>query len=200
MLDVDATGDIAGPLLISGIVSIPFQFQNGRAHGSIEIRNPKLWTPESPNLYDVVLNAGEDHVKTYFGMRTVSRGKCGDLPHESIFLNGQPVYWRGALDQSFNPRGIYTAPSDEFLKHDMELASPQHEPPLDRVPRARSLPPRPWGCPLLQHDVLGRREEDSRDRVSVRPPRLQLHGCERLALVVRQGAMAEDAHDDDDRR
>jgi hypothetical protein len=122
MLDVDATGDIAGPLLISGIVSIPFEFRGGRAHGSIEIRNPKLWTPDAPNLYDVVLNAGEDHVKTYFGLRTISRSKYGDLPYESIFLNGQPVYWRGALDQSFNPKGIYTAPSDEFLKHDMELA------------------------------------------------------------------------------
>ena len=121
-LDVDATGDITGPLLISGIVSIPFEFKEGRAHGAIEIRNPKLWSPESPHLYEVVLQAGDDRVKTYFGLRTISRGKFGDLPYESIFLNGQPVYWRGALDQSFNPKGIYTAPSDEFLKHDIELA------------------------------------------------------------------------------
>lgn len=121
-LDVDATGDFTTPLLISGIISIPFKFENGRAHGSIEIRNPRLWTPDSPNLYDVVLQAGDDRVKTYFGLRTISRGKFGDLAHESIFLNGQPVYWRGALDQSFNPKGIYTAPSDEFLKHDIELA------------------------------------------------------------------------------
>jgi hypothetical protein len=121
-LDVDATGDFTTPLLLSGIISIPFQFENGHAHGSIEIRNPKPWTPDSPYLYDIVLNAGTDRVKTYFGLRTISRAKFGDLPHESIFLNGQPVYWRGALDQSFNPKGIYTAPSDQFLKHDMELA------------------------------------------------------------------------------
>jgi hypothetical protein len=122
LLDVDATSDLAGPLLISGIISIPFKFENGRAHGSIEIRDPKLWTPDSPYLYDITLQAGDDRVKTYFGLRTISRGKFGDLPYESIFLNGQPIYWRGALDQSFNPKGIYTAPSDEFLKHDMELA------------------------------------------------------------------------------
>ncbi len=121
-IDVDATGDFDGPLQISGIISIPFKFENGHAHGAMEIRNPKLWSPDSPYLYDIALHAGEDRVKTYFGLRTISRGKFGDLAHESIFLNGQPVYWRGALDQSFNPKGIYTAPSDEFLKHDMELA------------------------------------------------------------------------------
>jgi hypothetical protein len=122
MLGVEAAGDFSGSLLISGIISIPFKFENGRAHGSIEIRDPKLWSPDSPYLYDIVLQAGEDRVKTYFGLRTISRGKFEDLAHESIFLNGQPLYWRGALDQSFNPEGIYTAPSDEFLKHDMELA------------------------------------------------------------------------------
>jgi hypothetical protein len=121
-IDVDAMGDITGSLQISGITSIPFKFENGRALGAMEIRNPKLWSPDSPYLYDIGLAAGEDRVKTYFGLRTISRGRFGDLPHESIFLNGEPVYWRGALDQSFNPKGIYTAPSDEFLKHDIELA------------------------------------------------------------------------------
>lgn len=115
-IDVDATGDFSTPLLISGVTFIPYKFENGRAHGSMEIRNPKLWTPDSPNLYDIVLTAGEDRVKTYFGLRTISSS------NGSIMLNGQPVYWRGALDQSFNPKGIYTAPTDEFLKHDMELA------------------------------------------------------------------------------
>ena len=120
-IDVDAEGD-SPALNITGIAALPIQFLNGHARGSIEIKNPKLWTPDSPNLYEIVLQAGDDRVKTYFGLRTISRGKFGNLDHESIFLNGHPVYLRGALDQSFNPRGIYTAPSDEFLKHDMELA------------------------------------------------------------------------------
>ncbi len=120
--DFDVTGDFDTPVRIAGITAIPIKFENGHARGAVEIRNPKIWTPDSPSLYDIALQAGEDRVKTYFGLRTISRGKFGNLEHESIFLNGQPVYWRGALDQSFNPKGIYTAPSDEFLKHDMELA------------------------------------------------------------------------------
>jgi len=121
VVDVDAEGD-APALNIIGIAASPIKFENGHARGSVEIKSPQLWTPDSPHLYDIVLQAGDDRVKTYFGLRTISRGKFANLDHESIFLNGQPVYWRGALDQSFNPKGIYTAPSDEFLKHDMELA------------------------------------------------------------------------------
>ena len=48
LLEVDATGDFSGSLLIAGIISTPFKFENGHAHGTIEINNPKLWTPDSP--------------------------------------------------------------------------------------------------------------------------------------------------------
>jgi hypothetical protein len=93
----------------------------------VPIRNPKLWSPESPHLYDVTLelkgpDGKVDAVKTYFGLRTIARGKYGNEPFERILLNGKPVYLRGALDQSFNPKGIYTAPSDEFLKADIAAA------------------------------------------------------------------------------
>ena len=92
------------------------------------VQNPKLWTPDSPHLYDVTLELKDadgkvvDSVKTYFGLRTIARGKYGDEPFERILLNGKPIYLRGALDQSFNPKGIYTAPSDDFLKQDISDA------------------------------------------------------------------------------
>jgi hypothetical protein len=91
------------------------------------VSNPQLWTPWVPTLYPLtlVLNSPEgqqDIVKTYFGLRTFSRGKHGDRQHESILLNGTPIYLRGALDQSFNPDGIYTAPSEEFLVKELAFA------------------------------------------------------------------------------
>jgi hypothetical protein len=99
----------------------------GEFSAVLPVDSPKLWSPESPHLYDLSIEvqaAGQppDVVKTYFGLRTVGRGRFGDLGHESVLLNGKPVYLRGALDQSFNPEGIYTAPSDEFLRRDIELA------------------------------------------------------------------------------
>ncbi|HEV3122502.1 MAG TPA: glycoside hydrolase family 2 TIM barrel-domain containing protein, partial [Isosphaeraceae bacterium] len=99
------------------------------AHASLDldVRQPKLWTPESPNLYDLSLelkgpDEQVDSIKTYFGLRSIGRGRWGDAPFERVLLNGRPIYLLGALDQSFNPEGIYTAPSDAFLKRDIELA------------------------------------------------------------------------------
>ena len=63
-----------------------------------------------------------DSVETYFGLRTIGRGKYGDEPFERILLNGKPLYLRAALDQSFNPEGLYTAPDDDFFKRDMIIA------------------------------------------------------------------------------
>ena len=94
----------------------------------VDVREPKLWSPDSPHLYDITVELKDedgkviDSVKTYFGLRTISRGKLPGEDFERIFLNGKPIYLRGALDQSFNPKGIYTAPTDEFLKKDIELA------------------------------------------------------------------------------
>lgn len=99
----------------------------GVFEAELAVSDPKLWTPETPHLYDLTVEVTgpggvTDAVQTYFGLRTISRGKYGNLPYESILLNGEPVYLRGALDQSFNPDGIYTAPSDEFLRADIERA------------------------------------------------------------------------------
>jgi hypothetical protein len=93
-----------------------------------EIKEPMLWTPENPNLYDAKLQLKDpegkviDSIETYFGLRTIARGKYGDEPFERILFNGKPLYLRTALDQSFNPNGIYTAPDDDFLKQDMVIA------------------------------------------------------------------------------
>ncbi|OHB66241.1 MAG: hypothetical protein A2V70_04985 [Planctomycetes bacterium RBG_13_63_9] len=106
-----------------------FELKEGRGayRASLEVKTPTLWTPEDPHLYDLEIRLGSadapsDTVHTYFGLRTIGRGKYGDLAHEVILLNGEPVYLRGALDQSFNPEGIYTAPSDAFMRRDVEIA------------------------------------------------------------------------------
>ncbi len=92
------------------------------------VQDARLWTPETPELYEATLElkdqAGKvvDTIATYFGLRSIGRGRYGEQPYERILLNGKPIYLRAALDQSFNPKGIYTAPDDEFLKQDMIIA------------------------------------------------------------------------------
>lgn len=107
------------------------RLRGGRTKASVTIRvpAPKFWTPDDPMLYPALVTLREikaeyalDEVETYFGIRTVSWGKYSGSHHSFVLLNGKPIYLRGALDQSFNPDGIYTAPDDAFLKRDIELA------------------------------------------------------------------------------
>ncbi|MDC0707053.1 AbfB domain-containing protein [Stigmatella sp. ncwal1] len=103
--------------------------QVGSAVGSVdgEIRipvpNPKLWSPESPFLYDlrVSLKSGTstvDQVTSYFGMRSVGLKLVGGVLRP--VLNGQFVFQIGTLDQGYWPDGIYTAPTDAALKFDIQ--------------------------------------------------------------------------------
>lgn len=89
---------------------------------SISIKKPKLWNPESPFLYDVVYevknSAGEilDKVDAYIGMRKIH------IEGTKIYLNNKPYYQRLVLDQGFYPDGVWTAPSDQALKEDIQLS------------------------------------------------------------------------------
>ncbi len=95
---------------------------NGEAGQTIKIEVPdaKLWSPDSPFLYDLEIKLGTDEVTSYFGMRKISMGpdKQGRL---RPLLNNQPIFMSGPLDQGFWPDGIYTAPTDEALKFDLEI-------------------------------------------------------------------------------
>jgi hypothetical protein len=86
----------------------------------------KLWSPESPFLYDLRVELKElgkaiDTVDSYFGMRSVGVGP-DDKGINRLLLNGKPVFQVGPLDQGFWPDGLYTAPTDEALKYDIEIS------------------------------------------------------------------------------
>lgn len=94
---------------------------------TLPIPNPELWSPDDPNLYDATIELLQDgmtvdSVKTYFGMRKISRGKYMGSDYEYILLNNKPIYLRGALHQSFNPDGIHTHPDDDYIRRDYEKA------------------------------------------------------------------------------
>ncbi len=86
----------------------------------LDVPNAKLWSPESPFLYDLEIKLGDDTVKSYFGMRKISIGKDG-AGRLRPMLNNRPVFMAGPLDQGYWPDGIYTAPTDEALKFDLVM-------------------------------------------------------------------------------
>ncbi|WP_345955806.1 sugar-binding domain-containing protein [Mucilaginibacter sp. PAMB04168] len=104
---------------IAGQQTIP---ASNSAMAVIELENIKPWSPENPFLYDFILEVldmnGEviDKVTSYAGMRKVH------IQDGWVYLNNQPRYLRFVLDQGFYPDGIWTAPTDEAMKHDIELS------------------------------------------------------------------------------
>ena len=87
----------------------------------LPVKNMKLWSPESPFLYELTYlvkdKSGKvlDKVESYTGMRKIH------ISDGIFYLNNQPYFQRLVLDQGYYPDGIWTAPSDEALKNDIIL-------------------------------------------------------------------------------
>ncbi len=91
----------------------------------ILVPEAKAWSPDSPHLYNLrvtVTKDGQvtDEVTSYFGLRKIAkvRNEAGEL---RIQLNNRTQFMLGPLDQGFWPDGLYTAPTDEALKWDIEM-------------------------------------------------------------------------------
>lgn len=100
---------VQGPALQGGSLTLP-------------LKNSRTWAPEKPFLYDLVFELVDpsgvilDSVKSYAGLRKIH------IEGNKIFLNNRERYLRFVLDQGYYPDGIWTAPSDNALKRDIELA------------------------------------------------------------------------------
>ncbi len=89
----------------------------------MQIPNPKLWSPETPFLYDLkitLLNDSEitDVVECYFGMRTIATQVTEEATE--VLLNGKPIFQMGPLDQNYWPDGGLTPPSDAAMEWEAE--------------------------------------------------------------------------------
>jgi len=90
----------------------------------IQIANPKLWSPDHPNLYPakVLLKRGDtiiDTVDTYFAFRDISVAKDA-AGINRLCLNGKSLFQYGPLDQGYWPDGLYTPPNEEAMVFDLK--------------------------------------------------------------------------------
>jgi hypothetical protein len=86
---------------------------------ALRVGRPAAWTPDTPNLYDLDLRLVDDkgreidRVKSYFGFRKL------EVRDGQYLLGGKPFFLISALDQGYNPAGLYTPPSDDFQREDV---------------------------------------------------------------------------------
>jgi beta-galactosidase/beta-glucuronidase len=106
-----------------GTQKIAEQEITGSTDAILQVSNPKLWSPQSPNLYDLKIslirnNKVIDEIQSYFAMRKISVGTDANGV-KRILLNNQFLFQYGPLDQGWWPDGLYTAPTDAALKFDI---------------------------------------------------------------------------------
>ena len=95
-----------------GVTSMPFEFR---------VTDVQSWSPDEPNLYRARLelirkDSVKDDIEDTFGFRTI------ETRNGKFYLNGEPIYLRGALDQDYYPDTICTVPSVEFLEDQFRKA------------------------------------------------------------------------------
>ncbi len=94
---------------------------SGQTKGQIYLKYDfKLWSPENPKLYDLVLECGKDKVYSYFGVRSFGVMTDG-YGIKRLSLNGKPYFFSGLLDQGYWPDGLLTPPSDAAVINDLKF-------------------------------------------------------------------------------
>jgi len=101
--------------------SLPLAPAQERAMTTIVVPEPLDWSPQAPHLYElcaVLRRGGEvvDLIRERFGFRSIET-RAG-----RIYLNGRPLFLRGALDQDYYPDGICTPPSEAFIEDQFRKA------------------------------------------------------------------------------
>ena len=98
----------------------------GATVADVKLPQPvRLWSPDEPNLYDLrvtLLDArGKvvDRVGSYMAMREFGMRRDAE-GHMRFTLNGNDIFQFGLLDQGWWPDGLYTAPSPEALRYDID--------------------------------------------------------------------------------
>ncbi len=91
----------------------------------IYIENPKLWSPDSPFLYDLEITLSKDGkivdtIKSYAAMRKFAMEPAKGAKSAKFTLNNKPFFTFAPLDQGWWPDGLYTAPTDEALLFDIK--------------------------------------------------------------------------------
>ncbi|MFV0377178.1 MAG: glycoside hydrolase family 2 protein [Mangrovibacterium sp.] len=162
LIDVETTGtnsaDYYEVTAFDGTTAIASAKAKTGVRAELALPNAKLWSPDSPFLYDLkvkLISNGTvlDEVKSYVAMRKVST-KRDENGIVRLQLNNKDLFQFGPLDQGWWPDGLYTAPSDEALKYDI-------------------VKTKEWGFNMI------------RKHVKVEPARWYTH-CDRLGILVWQ--------------
>jgi beta-galactosidase/beta-glucuronidase len=100
---------------------VTVSLRDSRPAATLTLRDQRLWSPERPSLYDLVVELVDasgrtvDRVESYFGQRKVH------VQNDRVWLNNRPYYLRFVLDHGYWPESLLTPPTDEAIQYDVKM-------------------------------------------------------------------------------
>ena len=84
---------------------------------SIKVDNPHLWNIDDPYLYDLKIKTHSDEIESYFGLKKIQIEEING--YKRLFLNNEPIFINGLLDQGYFEEGIYTPKDPRQYENDV---------------------------------------------------------------------------------
>lgn len=85
----------------------------------IKLENPKMWSPDNPYLYDVIIKSKDDEIKSYFGYRKIEI-KDNEKGLPTLYLNDRRIILNGLLDQGYYFLGNLTPYKNEDYEKEIK--------------------------------------------------------------------------------
>lgn len=138
---------------------------------SLKIDHPHLWSPDHPHLYTIKMSFANpngkliDRVESYFGMRKISLGDHKGVKY--LFLNNEPLFHYGTLDQGWWPDGLLTPPSDEAMRYDIEMTKAMG---FNMIRKHVKIEPDRWYYHCDQLGIMVWQDMPSYNRLALKTP------------------------------
>ena len=115
-VDVEGNAPVTVQVVEDGETLASGRTDNGTL--TLDVSACKPWSPDSPELYTLILTAGSDVVESYFGLRSFGRKEVGGYHYFTV--NGKPTFHNGLLDQGYFEGGMYTPLSNERVYNELK--------------------------------------------------------------------------------
>lgn len=138
---------------------------------SLKLEHVQLWSPDHPHLYDVKMSLINpsgmviDQVNSYFGMRKISLENHKGVKY--LFLNNEPLFHYGTLDQGWWPGGLLTPPSDEAMRYDIEMTKAMG---FNMIRKHVKIEPDRWYYHCDQLGIMVWQDMPSYNRLALKTP------------------------------
>jgi len=183
--------DGSGKTVLSGLGGKANVAGNGEASIDLEqtVNNPKKWSAEEPNLYQLVLTLKDSAGKVIEAVPWKLGFRSSQIKNGQLLINGKPILIKGVNRHEFDPDTLQTV-STQRMVQDIKLMK-QHNFNAVRTAHYPNVPEWYLLCDLYGLYVLDEADNEAHGYGSNVPNRITMGADYKDAVVSRVSRMIE---------